>query len=78
MERLGYKTIFLTVDAVVPSKRERDIRSAWDLEEEERGGPIEYVEEPQDGTAHGWGAGGALVLNDDKDMTWEKVGVRML
>ncbi|KAI4523533.1 hypothetical protein K525DRAFT_254520 [Schizophyllum commune Loenen D] len=72
VERLGYKAIFLTVDAVVPSKRERDIRSAWDLEEEERGGPIEYVEEPQDGTAHGWGAGGALVLNDDKDMTWEK------
>ncbi|KAL1749053.1 FMN-dependent dehydrogenase-domain-containing protein [Schizophyllum fasciatum] len=72
VERLGYKAIFLTVDAVVPSKRERDIRSAWDLEEEERGGPLEYVEEPQDEAAHGWGAGGALVLNDDKDMTWEK------
>lgn len=72
VERLGYKAIFLTVDAVVPSKRERDIRSAWDLEEEERDGPLEYIEEPQDEASHGWGAGGALVLNDDRDMTWEK------
>ena len=33
---LGYNAIFLTVDAVVPGNRERDIRAPFELEEQER------------------------------------------
>jgi L-lactate dehydrogenase (cytochrome) len=36
VERLGYKAIFLTVDAIVPGNRERDIRAPFELEEQER------------------------------------------
>jgi L-lactate dehydrogenase (cytochrome) len=35
-EGLGYKAIFLTVDAIVAGNRERDIRSPWVEEERER------------------------------------------
>ncbi|KIY45449.1 hypothetical protein FISHEDRAFT_49216 [Fistulina hepatica ATCC 64428] len=73
VEALGYKAIFLTVDAIVPGKREFDIRSPWYLEEQERGGPLEYVEE-QTGTPDGnlLGTAGALISGTDQDMTWEK------
>jgi L-lactate dehydrogenase (cytochrome) len=45
-ERLGYKAIFLTVDALVAGNRERDIRSPWVLEEQESG-PVYF--EPNSG-----------------------------
>ncbi|KAF8807536.1 hypothetical protein BYT27DRAFT_7165315 [Phlegmacium glaucopus] len=74
VERLGYKAIFLTVDALVAGNRERDIRCPWILEDEENGGPREFHAE---GTAPSkevdiLGTAGALVANDDRDMTWEK------
>lgn len=76
MERLGYKAIWLTVDAVVVGNRERDIRSRWEAEKLEAEGrgladrpPIGEPDEPDlDGTA------GALLKNDDLDMTWNEVG----
>ncbi|KAF8640425.1 hypothetical protein AX17_000091 [Amanita inopinata Kibby_2008] len=76
VERAGYKAIFLTVDAIVAGNRERDIRNPWTLEDEERGGPPVYNEE-NDKVASGadanlFGTAGALVANDDRDMTWEK------
>ncbi|KAF8203685.1 FMN-dependent dehydrogenase-domain-containing protein [Pholiota molesta] len=74
IEQLGYKAIFLTVDAVVPGNRERDIRSPWVLEEQENG-PVYHqpstAEMPQ-GEVNIFGTAGALIANDDRDMTWEK------
>jgi L-lactate dehydrogenase (cytochrome) len=77
VERLGYKAICLTVDAIVPGNRERDIRSPWDLEDMERGKP-EVHGEITDGVLSGaeintLGTAGALIVNDDRDMTWETV-----
>lgn len=77
VERLGYKAIWLTVDAIVPGNRERDIRSPWVLEEMERGSTF-YEEDTVDEKAGGrdanvFGTAGALIANDDRDMTWEKV-----
>lgn len=53
-EKLGYKAIFLTVDAIVAGNRERDIKSPW-IEEEmqqewdwEKGKPIEGEKEKID------------------------------
>lgn len=74
VERLGYKAIFLTVDAVVAGNRERDIRSPWVLEAQENG-PV-YLD--PDGNniieeVNVLGTAGALIANDDRDMTWEKV-----
>lgn len=76
IERLGYKAIFLTVDAIVPGNRERDVRSPWILEEQESG-PLYHVETDNDMLKEDvniFGTAGALVANDDRDMTWEKVG----
>ncbi|KAJ7446514.1 FMN-dependent dehydrogenase-domain-containing protein [Mycena galericulata] len=73
VERLGYKAIFLTVDAVVPGNREKDIKSPWVMEDLERGTPKVYVE--GEGAEDGdtvFGTAGALIVNDDRDMTWEK------
>ena len=87
VEQLGYKALFLTVDAPVPGNRERDARASWEIEDleaaaeaSESGGKsrtempltskkIEDVEEEVDtgGTA------GALLANDDIDMTWDEV-----
>ncbi|KAL1707114.1 FMN-dependent dehydrogenase-domain-containing protein [Schizophyllum commune] len=73
VEALGYKALFLTVDAVVPSKREFDIRAPWYLEELERGGPLEFVEEQADALqGQSFGTAGGLIVNDDRDMTWER------
>ncbi|KAK7064116.1 FMN-dependent dehydrogenase-domain-containing protein [Favolaschia claudopus] len=73
VERLGYKAIFLTVDAVVPGHREKDIKSPWVTEDLERGTPTVYVEGEGAGQAdNAFGTAGALVVNDDRDMTWEK------
>ncbi|PBK98430.1 hypothetical protein ARMGADRAFT_1051852 [Armillaria gallica] len=72
VEKLGYKAIWLTVDAIVAGKREIDIKSPWELETIENGKPtyhsdldsLEHVDET--------GTAGALVSKDDQNMTWEK------
>ena len=76
VEALGYSAIFLTVDAVVPGSRERDIKAPWVLEDQER----ETQEEPlaaddRQGEVVGdtLGTAGALITECDADMTWEKV-----
>ncbi|KAG6910752.1 hypothetical protein DXG01_008284 [Tephrocybe rancida] len=74
VEKLGYKAIWLTVDALVPGNREKDIRAPWILDEMESGKP-EYHPETEDNVESGdagFGTAGALVANDDRDMTWEK------
>ncbi|KAK7465686.1 hypothetical protein VKT23_005658 [Stygiomarasmius scandens] len=72
VEKLGYKAIWLTVDAIVPGNRERDIKSPWVLEEQD--GPPKYYTEGE-GSADQtniFGTAGALIVNDDRDMTWER------
>ncbi|KAJ7070901.1 FMN-dependent dehydrogenase-domain-containing protein [Mycena amicta] len=71
VERLGYKAIFLTVDAVVPGNREKDIRSPWVMEDLERGSPKLHIEGQEEAEESGLGTAGALIVNDDRDMTWE-------
>lgn len=74
VERLGYKAIWLTVDAIVAGNRERDIRSPWELEDMERGKPEVYDEEVQTGgDANSLGTAGALIANVDRDMSWNRV-----
>lgn len=82
-ERLGYNAIFLTVDAVVAGFRERDVKAPFVLEEEEReaekasGKEVPMPDAPQDGNDEGGGEGlgtaGALIGDNDRDMSWEKV-----
>lgn len=72
VERLGYKAIFLTVDAVVAGNRERDIRSPWVLEAQEYG-PVYHEPNSIAEEVNVLGTAGALIANDDRDMTWEKV-----
>lgn len=76
VEALGYSAIFLTVDAVVPGSRERDIKAPWVLEDQEREaeGRPQPVDDPQ-GKAVGdtLGTAGGLIAGNDADMTWEKV-----
>ena len=84
---LGYNAIFLTVDAVVAGNRERDIRAPFELEEQEReaekadeakSGAQAAADKPaKQGSKDGedvnlLGTAGALVANDDLDLTWEK------
>ncbi|KAF7347723.1 hypothetical protein MVEN_01529500 [Mycena venus] len=73
VEQLGYKAIFLTVDAVVPGNREKDIKSPWVVEDLERGTPKVHVEgEGEGGGDTILGTAGGLIVKDDRDMTWEK------
>ncbi|KAE9410961.1 hypothetical protein BT96DRAFT_952800 [Gymnopus androsaceus JB14] len=72
VERLGYRAIFLTVDAVVPSNRERDVRSPWVLDMQENGIKVYTEGEGAADMDPGLGSAGALIINDDRDMTWEK------
>ncbi|KAF7307037.1 hypothetical protein MIND_00496800 [Mycena indigotica] len=72
VERLGYKAIFLTVDAVVAGNREKDIRSPWALEDLERGSPKVHIDGEDGLEDSGLGTAGALIANDDREMTWEK------
>ncbi|KAJ3760979.1 FMN-dependent dehydrogenase-domain-containing protein [Lentinula raphanica] len=73
IEQLGYKAIFLTVDAVVPSNRERDVRSPWVLDDQETGIKVYNEGEGAADTPDAvLGVAGALIVNDDRDMTWEK------
>jgi L-lactate dehydrogenase (cytochrome) len=74
VERLGYKAIFLTVDAVIPGNRERDVKSPWVMEDLERGSPKVHIEgEGEEDGDTVFGTAGALIVNDDRNMTWEKV-----
>ncbi|KAG5654775.1 hypothetical protein H0H81_003783 [Sphagnurus paluster] len=75
VEKLGYKSIWLTVDALVPGNREKDIRSPWVLDEIDSGKTVFHVDAEEGATAPGdvgFGTAGALIANDDRDMTWEK------
>lgn len=84
IEQLGYKAVFLTVDAPVPGNRERDIRAPFELEEQEReaeagstaeSGKTENPRKPQEaGTPleNDGGTAGMLLQNDDTDLSWEK------
>jgi L-lactate dehydrogenase (cytochrome) len=67
-ETLGYKAIWLTVDALVWGNRERDVRALWEIERME-GHDVPEFEDDVDVA----GTAGELVQNDDRDMTWEKV-----
>jgi L-lactate dehydrogenase (cytochrome) len=74
VEKLGYKAIFLTVDAIVHGNRERDIMAPWveeDMEKEGQDGNGADKEALDDTDLAG--TAGALVKNNDRDMTWEKV-----
>jgi len=76
VEALGYSAIFLTVDAVVPGSRERDIKAPWVLEDQEHeaGGKPQRVNDPQDEAVEDTlGTAGGLIAGNDVDMTWEKV-----
>lgn len=77
VEALGYKAIFLTVDAIVASNRERDIRSQWDLEDQENEFVPQVTHESDDvleaEVVDLTGTAGGKVSADDRDMTWEKV-----
>lgn len=85
VEQLGYKAIFLTVDAVVMSNRERDIKAKAadeDVEsvqkEADKASPQDQPlntkeEEDEDEEYDADGTAGAMIANDDRDMTWEKV-----
>lgn len=71
--RLGYKAIFLTVDALVPGNREEDIRCPWVLEELETGKAAVWDENAPVEDVNLGGTAGNLVNRDDRNMTWEKV-----
>ncbi|KAJ7264875.1 FMN-dependent dehydrogenase-domain-containing protein [Mycena haematopus] len=71
VERLGYKAIFLTVDALVLGNREKDMKSPWVMEDLERGYPKVHVEDTDEAAAT-FGTSGALSVHADLDMTWEK------
>jgi L-lactate dehydrogenase (cytochrome) len=83
VEELGYKAIFLTVDAVVMSNRERDIKATpadeddlADIREAQGGAATDKVrgtEEEDEGEEFDPnGTAGALIAHNDQDMTWEK------
>ncbi|KAF8592453.1 hypothetical protein K439DRAFT_1400272 [Ramaria rubella] len=84
VEELGYKAIFLTVDAVVMSNRERDIKAKAVEEDEDAHIPgsggipstDEVGETQEEGEGEGGfgssGTAGAFLANDDRNMTWEK------
>jgi L-lactate dehydrogenase (cytochrome) len=65
VEQLGYKAIWLTVDAVTPGNRERDVKSLWGSSE--NGPGDQYDEVDMSGTA------GLLTSQYDADMSWDKV-----
>lgn len=71
--RMGYKAIFLTVDAIVAGNREEDVRSPWVLEEQETGKSAVWDENAPVENVDMGGTAGALVNKDDRDMTFEKV-----
>ncbi|KAL0579605.1 hypothetical protein V5O48_002377 [Marasmius crinis-equi] len=78
VERLGYKSIWLTVDVTSLGNREKDVKSGWVLEDQENGVSPVYVEEVAKGgeeSVNFFGTSNPIVALDDRDMTWTKVGV---
>ena len=76
VEALGYNAIFLTVDAIIAGRRDRDIKAPFVLEdqEEEVANQKSSVEGPQgDEDDDILGTSGALIAGNDADMTWERV-----
>lgn len=85
IEALGYNAIFLTVDAPVAGNRERDVRAPFELEEQEKeaerqtrknesgGEAPQEDQEQEEAETDILGTAGALLKNDDTDMSWEKV-----
>lgn len=87
VEELGYNAIFLTVDAPIAGNRERDIRAPFEIVQQEREVPGEGegktegempraqgdAAEQEDEEADGLGTAGALLKNDDLDMSWDRV-----
>jgi L-lactate dehydrogenase (cytochrome) len=72
VEQLGYKAIWLTVDAVAWGNRETDVRSIWDdVEEESLGGQSD----PDNVDVEFGGTAAKLTLNDDADLSWGKVSM---
>lgn len=75
LEVLGYKAIFLTVDALVPSNRELDTRAPHYLEDFENRGVERQPDSKDDEEEVGiLGTAGGLIINNDIDMTWKRVG----
>ena len=76
IEGQGYKAIFLTVDSVVAGNRERDNRAPFELQDIERtarqDGDTSEDSAAVERAING-GIAGALLANDDIDMTWTKV-----
>ncbi|THH02863.1 hypothetical protein EW026_g75 [Hermanssonia centrifuga] len=87
VEALGYNAIFLTVDAPYSANRERDVRAGWAVEDmanirkesaakasnsanemPRKQSDLENIEEEADVS----GTAGALIVNDDVDMTWKE------
>ncbi|KAI9572839.1 FMN-dependent dehydrogenase-domain-containing protein [Boletus coccyginus] len=73
VEALGYKAIFLSVDALVPSNREMDTRALHYLEDFENQGVVCQLDSKADEEeASPLGTAGGLIINNDVDMTWER------
>jgi L-lactate dehydrogenase (cytochrome) len=75
VEALGYKAIWLTVDALVPGNREQDIRMPWVLGRGDASTASASEADTDDGLNEDVnldGTAGALVKGDDRDMTWDK------
>lgn len=76
VESLGYNAIFLTVDAIIAGRRDRDIKAPFVLGDQgkevinQRPSVEEPHEDEEDDTL---GTAGALVATNDADMTWERV-----
>ncbi|KAG1716548.1 hypothetical protein ID866_600 [Astraeus odoratus] len=73
VEALGYKAIFLTVDALIPSNRELDTRAPHYLEDyENQGGNTQRKTNDEEGEVSILGTAGGLIANNDIDMSWER------
>ncbi|KZS87403.1 FMN-dependent alpha-hydroxy acid dehydrogenase [Sistotremastrum niveocremeum HHB9708] len=72
-EQLGYKAIFLTVDAPVLGNRETDIKAPFEEEDEEREGePLPSQDEEIEAGGSEGGVASAFSKQDDADKTWEE------
>lgn len=78
VERLGYRAIFLTVDAPVGGNRERDVRAPFELEDQEHAGEgaPQSAEDAgeEEASVNLDGTIGASLHSMDADMTFKEVG----
>ncbi|KAI9566623.1 hypothetical protein HD554DRAFT_2220985 [Boletus coccyginus] len=71
VEALGYKAIFLSVDALIQSNREMVIRALHYLEDFENQGVERHLDSKADEEEAGvFATFGGLLVNNDVDMTW--------